>query len=66
MFLVREHGGVNVLGYVPGMLSGLNMPGRHAPGLLVDEQVTLPSLGPHLVSLGRLRLHLLTNHVRKT
>ncbi len=36
--------------HIPGMLGVLNIPGWRIPGLLIDEQVTLPSLGPHLVS----------------
>jgi hypothetical protein len=47
--------------HIPGLLVAwlayswaagvLNIPGWRIPGLLIDEQITLPSLWPHLVSL---------------
>jgi hypothetical protein len=36
--------------HISGLLGVLNIPGWRIPGLLIDEQITLPSFWPHLVS----------------
>ena len=47
--------------FLGGHVDVLDVPVWHVPGLLIDYEVTLPPLGPHLVCLS-LGLSLTTQH----